>query len=80
MFDDNPAPVFHSNRYNADSACEHCGGVVRHEPWCITVDRMVCYAYEIVADASKLTFADRLILHAMSVVWESNRCRGKCQG
>ena len=28
-------PLSHSNQYSADSACEHCDGVIRHEPWCI---------------------------------------------
>ena len=29
-------PSRHSNQYSADSACGHCEGVVRHEPWCTT--------------------------------------------
>ncbi len=32
------ASWYHSNRYNAQAACEHCGGIVRHEKWCITCD------------------------------------------
>jgi hypothetical protein len=77
----NPGPGvwFHSNRYSADSACEHCGGVVRHEPWCITVDSLVYYAYQIVADPTRLTIGDALILHSLGVIWGENVCRGKCQ-
>ena len=60
---------FHSNRYTAESACEHCGGVLRHESWCITVDATVYYAYQIVLDRGKLTAGDALILHALGVTW-----------
>ena len=69
---------FHSNRYSAEAACEHCHGIIRHEPWCITRDRLVYYAYEIVADPSKLTFQDALILHSLGVTWSGKACRGKC--
>ncbi|MGC2111755.1 MAG: hypothetical protein WA655_19720 [Candidatus Korobacteraceae bacterium] len=69
----------HSNRYSADSACEHCEGVVRHEPWCITRSADVLYAYEAVLDASKLTVGDRLILHALGVSWADNACKGACK-
>jgi hypothetical protein len=69
----------HSNRYSADSACEHCEEVVRHAPWCITQSAEVLYAYEAVHDASKLTIGDRLILHALGVYWADNVCKGACQ-
>jgi hypothetical protein len=78
MPDDKATAIFHSNRYTAQSACEHCGGIVRHESWCITVDRTVYYAYEIVADSSKLSVGDALILHALGVIWGANHCR--CAG
>ena len=39
--------LFHSNQYCAASACEHCDGVIRHEPWCITRNSLVLYAYEV---------------------------------
>jgi hypothetical protein len=70
---------YHSNQYNAQSACEHCGGIVRHERWCITCDAVVQYAYGAVLDPEKLTLCDRLILHALGVSWEKNRCMGACQ-
>ena len=71
--------LYHSNQYNAQSACEHCGGIVRHERWCITCDPVVQYAYGAVLDPEKLTLCDRLILHALGVSWEKNRCQGTCQ-
>jgi len=70
---------YHSNQYNAQSACETCGGIVRHERWCITCDTVVQYAYGAVLDPEKLTLCDRLILHALGVSWEKNRCMGACQ-
>lgn len=69
MSDDAATAIFHSNRYTAQSACEHCQGVIRHETWCITVHRAVYYAYEIVADPSKLTIGDAIILHSLGVAW-----------
>ena len=79
MSDKIATSVFHSNRYAAQSACEHCQGIIRHEPWCITVDRTVYYAYQIVADPRKLTVGDAIILHSLGVAWVENRCRGKCR-
>lgn len=39
-------PVWHcENQYSADSACAHCEGVIRHEPWCITQNADVRYAF-----------------------------------
>jgi hypothetical protein len=58
-----------SARHNAGTACEHCQGVTEHEPWCVTRDPRVCYAYQIVLEASKLTYADTLILHSLGVTW-----------
>ncbi len=75
MFANPAASWYHSNRYNASSACEHCGGIVRHEPWCITVDPAVQYAYEVVLDPEKLTLFDRLALHALGVTWTKNCCQ-----
>lgn len=69
----------HSNKYSADAACEHCEGVVRHEPWCITRSEVVLYAYEAVLNAECLTEGDKLILHALGVTWTDNKCAGACQ-
>lgn len=56
-------------RQNAQSGCEHCHGVTKHESWCVTLDPKVSYARQIVDEASKLTFSDALILHSLGVVW-----------
>jgi len=79
MSDNGQTTWYHSNRYNAESACEHCGGIIRHERWCITIDATVFYAYEIVVDPSKLTIQDSLILHSLGVTWTGKACQGKCQ-
>jgi hypothetical protein len=60
---------YHTNRYDARAACEHCGGVIRHERWCITRNVSVQYAYDVLVDANRLTLTDRLILHALGVAW-----------
>ena len=70
---------YHSNRHNAQAACQHCGGIVRHEPWCIKVDPVVSYAYQIVADPSNLTAGDALILHSLGVVWGPKQCQDNCR-
>jgi hypothetical protein len=69
---------YHSNHYHAQSACEHCEGIIRHEPWCITLDPAVYYAYQIVADPNALTLGDSLILHSLGVTWIGKKCPGKC--
>ena len=69
----------HSNKYSADTACEHCDGVVRHEPWCITRSPEVLYAYGAVLQAERLTEGDKLILHALGVAWVNNECTGACK-
>jgi hypothetical protein len=76
---DNTSAIYHSNRYNAQAACEHCEGIIRHEPWCITIHPAVFYAYQIVADPSKLTLGDALILHSLGVIWEGKVCQGNCK-
>jgi hypothetical protein len=78
MADGVPAFQYHSNRCHAAAACEHCEGIIRHEPWCITRHATVYYAYQIVADPSKLTRGDALILHSLGVVWEG-KCQGSCK-
>ena len=68
---------YHSNKYTAASACEHCGGVVHHAAWCITCNRAVAYAYAAVLDAGTLTEEDRLILHALGVLWAQGNRKAK---
>jgi hypothetical protein len=69
MTPSNSAAWRHTNNYSAESSCQHCAGVVRHEPWCVAVNAAVCYAYSIVLDAERLGLEDRLILHALGVTW-----------
>lgn len=73
-----PTFEYYSNRYNAAAACEHCEGIIRHEPWCITRDPIVYYAYHVVADHTQLTIGDSLILHSLGVTWERKCCQGSC--
>ena len=73
------ATLYHSNQYNAARSCEHCGGIIRHERWCITCDPIVQYAYGVVLEPEKLSLRDRLILHALGVAWDANQCQGACQ-
>jgi hypothetical protein len=47
MADSNQAVWYHSNRYHAQAACEHCEGIIRHERWCITLDAAVYYAFQV---------------------------------
>jgi len=74
-----PSTIFHHNRYCADAACEHCGGLVRHESWCITLNPNVLYAYQVVAEPGQMTLHDRLILHSLGVLWDGPACAGKCK-
>jgi len=71
-------PWFYSNQYTADSACEHCSGVLRHEPWCVTRNLHVMNAWEAVRDPAMLSFHDQLILHALGVAW-IKICHGSCK-
>jgi hypothetical protein len=73
------APVYHCNKYSADSACEHCEGIIRHEPWCITLNANVLQAYAALLDPSALTETDRLVLHALGTSWQKTQpCKGNC--
>jgi hypothetical protein len=62
-------PLSHSNQYTAHSACGHCEGVIRHEPWCITQSTSVQYAYQALLDPDQLSPGDQLILHALGAAW-----------
>lgn len=57
---------------SAAAACRHCQGVGEHEPWCVTRDPRVFYAYSIVGEASLLTYSDTLILHSLGVTWNDS--------
>jgi hypothetical protein len=76
----NPAASLdQGHRHAAQSVCEHCGGLVWHEPWCITCDALVQYAYGVVLEPEKLTLHDRLILHGVGASWTRNASSGACQ-
>jgi hypothetical protein len=61
------------NQYSADLACGHCDGVIRHEPWCITQNTSVQYAYQVISDPAHLSFEDHLILHALGAAWTAQK-------
>ncbi|MGZ4819299.1 MAG: hypothetical protein ACXVZJ_11775 [Terriglobales bacterium] len=64
-----PPTWYHSNRYAADSACEYCRGIIRHERWCVTRNRNVRYAFDVAAGVVPLAVEDQLILYALGVSW-----------
>jgi glycerol-3-phosphate cytidylyltransferase-like family protein len=67
-------PIFyHSNRYAALSACQHCEGVIRHERWCLALNFVVRYACEIIVSPDKLTIEDAIILDSLGVLWDHLR-------
>ena len=70
-------PSSRSNQYSAESACGHCDGVIRHEPWCITQNTSVQYAYQAVSDRGQLSPGDHLILHALGAAWTGKRILSK---
>jgi hypothetical protein len=70
---------YHSNQYNAQAACEHCGGITRHENWCLSRNSMVQYAFRAVRETEKLTLRDRLSLHALGVCWVLNGGEHACE-
>lgn len=61
--------LYHTNKYNADSACDHCQGVTRHEEWCGRANAGLVEFDEAIQDPSKLSLLDTLILHALGVRW-----------
>jgi len=63
----------HENQYSADSACAHCEGVIRHEPWCLTQNAGVRYAFQVAFYPNQLTLQDHLILHALGVAWNGDK-------
>jgi hypothetical protein len=60
---------YHSNVYNAESACKECGEVIRHNPWCSEVNSVVRYARQIVMQPEAIDENDTLRLHALGVTW-----------
>ena len=62
-------PSSYRNEHSADSACGHCDGIIHHEPWCITQNASVQYAYHAVSGTGQLNPGDHLILHALGAAW-----------
>ena len=73
-----PVSWYPTRKNSGQTACEHCGGIIRHERWCITRDPIVYYAYDIVVHPEKLSVGDALILHSLGVSWDKN-CAGACR-
>ena len=65
----------HGNQYSADAACVHCDGLMAHEPWCITQNVRVQYAYQLINEPAHLSRGDQLILHALGATWTANKTR-----
>jgi len=65
----NANPAYNCKQLNAQSACALCESIFEHESWCATRDPGASYAYQIVADPSKMTPGDCLILHSLGVAW-----------
>ena len=65
----NKSVSYHSNGYNAQSACEHCVGIIRRERWCQTLNPVVGYACKIAVYPDELTIGDAIILHSLGVLW-----------
>ncbi len=63
----------HENQYSADSACAHCEGIIRHEPWCLTQSADVRYAFQVALYPNHLSLQDHLILHALGVTWDAKK-------
>ena len=66
-----------SNQVSAASACEHCQGIIRHEPFCLTLNSRVLYAYEIILDACKLTPGDQFFCTEWAWSGKARCARGK---
>jgi len=60
-----------------DLICARCGGFVLSESWCEAVNACVRYARDVVLHPSHLSFGDRMILHALGVLWTHGRERQK---
>ena len=73
----NKLPPIPSSQFNAELTCGHCDGVTGHEPWCITQNASVQYAYQVITDPAQLSVEDHLILHALGVAWMAKKTQRK---
>ena len=65
-----------SSQDSESSICNHCAGVASHEPWCITRNTLVRYAFGAASGGNHLTLGDELILHALGAEWSGGGCKG----
>ena len=59
----------HERKLVATKRCRHCECRTDHQPWCITQNPDVRYAFMITVYPNLLTIQDSLILHALGVTW-----------
>jgi hypothetical protein len=71
----NTSSDYRSNHSDAQPSCGYCEGIFEHAAWCATQDPQVAYAYQIAADASKITAGDILMLHSLGVTWIETSCQ-----
>jgi hypothetical protein len=58
-----------SNKYDVAACCTICEGVVRHEPWCVIINKDVEYAFLLAVDPAIITEGDQIGLHSLGVRW-----------
>ena len=59
----------HEKKLVASERCLHCECLTDHQPWCITQNPDVRYAFTVAVYPNLLTLQDSLILHALGVTW-----------
>ena len=59
----------HEKKLVASERCLHCECLTDHQPWCITQNPGVRYAFTVAVYPNLLTLQDSLILHALGVTW-----------
>jgi hypothetical protein len=69
----NSVSLIQGNQFSADAACAHCDGIMAHEPWCITQNARVQYAYQLINESAHLSRGDELILHALGATWTAKK-------
>jgi hypothetical protein len=48
------------NKYDAAGCCTICNGVVRHEPWCVMVNKEMEYAFLLAVNPTIITEGDTI--------------------
>jgi hypothetical protein len=60
-----------ANKYDAAGCCTICNGVVRHERWCVIVNKDMEYAFLLAVNPTIITEGDTIELHSLGVLWHS---------